>query len=491
MLKRINIKSLLQAKDSLNEACFKDFLKHYDIKIRNAEIEDLRCLTNILCAVESSICVFDSHYIGYTIPQIGKEFDILHFSQEYIVNIELKSTCAEEKIAKQLIKNKYYLSFLGRKIFAFTFVSDSKKLYALQDDGDLEETQINILVELLANQKVDGPEDLDSLFNPSDYLVSPFNSTTEFLAGKYFLTLQQQTVKNQIKEFLEMPKAARFFSIIGGAGTGKTLLTYDIAKSFFKGKTYPLIIHCGNLNDGHSKLIIGGWTIVAIKNYAEHDFYNFNLVIVDEAQRIRQDQLEAIIEKVKLVKCGCIFSHDGRQTLAEWEATTEVSAKIGAITSIKQFKLSEKIRTNKEIAVFIKLLFKSKILGSVSSKENIEINYFKVMDDAKSYLDSLEGSNWEVLRFTPSQYNREHHNTYSEISRKTSHQVIGQEFDNVVVAIDQYFFYDVNGDLSYKGMSYYDAARMLFQNISRCRKKLNLVLINNDELLSRCISILQ
>ena len=34
--------------------------------------------------------------------------------------------------------------------------------------------------------------DIETLFLPEQYLVSPFNSTVEFLDGKYFLNNQQQ-----------------------------------------------------------------------------------------------------------------------------------------------------------------------------------------------------------------------------------------------------------------------------------------------------------
>ena len=490
MLKRVNIKSLLQAKDSLSLAGFKGFLEHYEIEIRDAEIEDLRFLAEALNVAESSMRVFDGHYVGYKIPQIGKEFDLLRFGTEYIVNIELKSISTEEKIQKQLLRNKYYLNFIGRKVYAFTFVSESKELHFLKEDGELGKVQIDILLKLLVNQKMDGSEVLDVLFNPSDYLVSPFNSTSKFLAGGYFLTQQQEDVKNKILESLKPPKTARFISIIGGAGTGKTLLTYDIARSFFSGGKKPLIIHCGQLNDGHLELIKNGWVIVPIKDYGTQSLANFDLVIIDEAQRIQQKQLDSILEKAKLENCCCIFSHDKRQTLSRWEEKTDISAKIASIGSIAEYKLSEKIRTNKEIAAFIKMLFNSKRILPLSTDGNIEINYFKTTEDAKSYLDSLDRSRWEVLRFTPSQYNNEHHEKYSEVSSRTSHKVIGQEFDGVAVPIDQYFSYGENGDLIYKGEAYYDPPKMLFQNISRCRKRLNLVIIGNVELLSRCIAIL-
>ena len=400
MLKRVNIKSLLQAKDSLSLAGFKGFLEHYEIEIRDAEIEDLRFLANALSVAESTMRVFDGHYVGYKIPQIGKEFDLLRFGTEYIVNIELKRTSTDEKIQKQLLRNKYYLNFIGRKVYAFTFVSDSKELYFLEEDGELGKVKVDLLVKLLVDQKMDGSEVLDDLFNPSDYLVSPFNSTSKFLAGGYFLTQQQEDVKNQILGSLKAPKAARFISIIGGAGTGKTLLTYDIARSFFSGGGKPLIIHCGQLNDGHLELIKNGWVIVPIKNYGTQSLANFDLVIIDEAQRIHQKQLDSIIEKAKLANCCCIFSHDKRQTLSRGEEKTDISAKIASIGSIAEYKLSEKIRTNKEIAAFIKMLFNSKRTLPLSSHGNIEINYFKTTEDAKSYLDSVDKSRWEVLRFT-------------------------------------------------------------------------------------------
>lgn len=490
-MKRVNIQSLLQAKDSLKGEGFKGFLKYYGVDIKGAEIEDLRSLVNSLGAIGCSIGGLDRFYVGYKIPQIGKEFDLLRFGRKFIVNIELKNNCSEEKIKRQLIRNKYYLSFIGRQVYTFTFVSESQELHFLRDDEQLEKIEIAYLAGLLTDQDIDDAELPDDLFSPSDYLVSPFNSTKKFLAGGYFLTHQQEEVKSQIINSLEPPRAARFISIIGSAGTGKTLLAYDIAKQLIESKRKPLIIHCGQLNDGHVELKNNGWAIVPIKYYGNQDLAYYDLIIIDEAQRIYPNQLEAIIEKVRLAKCCCIFSHDKLQTLANWEEARDISAKIDSINPITQYKLSEKIRTNKEIAAFIKMLFNNKRFLPISSNGNIEINYFNATENAKDYLDSLDNNKWEVLRFTPSQYNKEHHEKYSEASNRTSHQVIGQEFDGVAVTIDNFFTYADNGDLIYRGGAYYAPPKMLFQNITRSRKRLNLVIIDNEELLNRCITILQ
>ena len=112
------------------------------------------------------------------------------------------------------------------------------------------------------------------------------------------------------------------------------------------------------------------------------------------------------------------------------------------------------------------------------------------MEGAKQYLDELDKDKWEVLRPTHSTIKYEYHQQYSDFEAKNAHQVIGQEFDAVAIAIDKYFKYDESGDLIYVGNTYYASVSMLLQNITRARKRLNIVLINNEVILTRCLEIL-
>ncbi|MDO7896613.1 ATP-binding protein [Pseudomonas citrulli] len=490
-MRSINILSLTQASISLAVESFSEFLKFHGIAIKKAEIEDLKALVKVLYAATDNIGIFDTFYVGYKISQIGKEFDLLRFGTKDIINIELKKTCTEIKIKNQLHRNKYYLNYLKRQVYSFTFVSDVETLYFIASDGSLEEIEPSFLTGLLTSQTIDRTEVIDNLFTPSDYLVSPFNSTHKFLNGEYFLTHQQEDIKNQIIQSLDLARAATFTSVTGSAGTGKTLLIYDIAKELMANKKKSLIIHCGQLNDGQIELNNHGWKIIPINNYANIELSTYSLIIIDEAQRIYPKQLKDITDKIIAFGGKCIFSYDKVQTLASWEEARNIDKQINSIQAISTYKLSEKIRTNKEIAAVIKMLFNNKRQLNLSSIFNIELNYFKNLDDAKNYLGTLSEAQWEIIKFTPSQYNNEHHEKYSESAKKTSHQVIGQEFDNVAVMIDQYFSYNAGGDLVYRGRAYYDPTKMLFQNITRTRKKLNLVILDNEELLNRCVSILQ
>lgn len=306
-MKYINLMSLVQASDSLPLLSFNAFLDLHGIQIKPAEIVDLKVLLKALYALPSKLSAFDKFYVGYKIPQIGKEFDLLRFGKEFVVNIELKKTCSEDKVKAQLIRNKYYLGCTGRKVYACTYVVDVATLYGLQDDDSLAEIDLVSLRDLLDRQEVDRTEVVDNLFDPSDYLVSPFNSTEKFLEGKYFLTHQQEEIKNLVSQYFSGPKAPKFVSVVGSAGTGKTLLVYDIANELRRAGKNVIIIHCGSLNEGQHELVRNGWNIAPIKRYANYDFAVYDLVVIDEAQRIYAWQLKDVIQKIEAAKGGAYF----------------------------------------------------------------------------------------------------------------------------------------------------------------------------------------
>ncbi len=481
--------SLTQAYDSLDLAEYNSFIKHYEIGINNNEVVDLKILTNEMFASLSFVNIFNEFYVGYKIQHISKEFDLIRFGNNYIINIEIKNESTEEKIKKQLTRNRYYLNHINKVVHNFCFIAKSKMLYQLSSSGDIEVVLLNSLIQMLTSQNIIKLESPDVLFNPSDYLVSPFNSTTKFVSDQYFLTGQQEKIQNQIIANITGSTSA-LISLTGGAGTGKTLLTYDIVK-ILKKSMQTIIVHCGQLNDGHCQLIGLGWNIVSIRDFRNYDLTNIDLVVVDETQRIYSNQFDNLVADATSKKTHCIFSYDRQQTLSSSESRMNIEGKINAIVGTYKYKLSDKIRTNKEIANFIKVLFNNKRNNiSVSNCGNIDFDYFTDSSNVKNYISLVSSEGWEVLRLTPSRYNAEYHESYSQISSKNSHRVIGQEFDNVAVVIDEYFSYDANGQLTYNARTYYDSVKMLFQNITRTRKKLKLIIIGNREVLNRCLSVM-
>jgi len=238
------------------------------------------------------------------------------------------------------------------------------------------------------------------------------------------------------------------------------------------------------------KLIQQGFSIIPAKDISKADLKAFDLVVVDECQRIYEKDFETVIEGVTEGGGACLFSHDARQTLMDSEAKREIPRRIDEITGVMKFKLTDKVRSNAGIANFIRMLIDKSRSLEIPDRDSISVQYFSDIKTANSYIDSLDGGPWRLLRLTPSQYNTDSHEGYYKTHGTSSHQVIGQEFDDVAVVIDPHFTYDHKGRLTYSGRSYYDPFGMLFQNMTRARRKLNLVLVGNEAIFRRCLDIL-
>lgn len=90
-----------------------DFCADNNIKIENVLKTDEYIVLKDLCTsfLKSNVWfdLYEGYFLGYTIPQISNEFDLLRFSQSTIINIELKSELhlpleeKNKKIRKELL----------------------------------------------------------------------------------------------------------------------------------------------------------------------------------------------------------------------------------------------------------------------------------------------------------------------------------------------------------------------------------------------------
>ena len=491
-MRNINILSIIEAYRKLSNTLFQKLMNSYGITsgIKNYELNGIESFVDELLKANNNISIVNRYYLGYSIPQIGKEFDLLRFGHNYIINIEIKTESSIEKILKQQQKNKYYLSFLDKPLHIYTFISNENKLYKLviRNNGDeIEEITFNELCNILMSQEVVTFNNIDDLFNPSDYLVSPFNSPEKFMSEGYFLTVQQEQIYKEIQTKLS-DTATNFIALTGGAGTGKTLLTYHIAKETIQRGKKVLILHCAPLNSGHQILMDEyNWSIYMPK-YAPNTI-DFDLIIIDEAQRMYPYQFDKYIKEVRTLNKKCIFSYDEKQYLRDNEKQYHTKERIEKELLCTPYKLTDKIRTNKEIGYFIRQLFNIKKNIPNIDYTNIELTYCKDCYSAKLLLQELLERGWKTPNYTPGTRSFFHYEAYLSNDTESAHSVVGQEFNNVVVVIDESFKYNSQGDLIADN-TYYSQRQMLYQIITRTRKKLHIVIINNEVMLNRCIDIL-
>lgn len=493
-MKPVNLLSVIQSFLYMERSLFQKFMNHYGIDIlkgiRDYELEGIKKLLEELLK-HKDISITDGYYLGYSIPQIGKEFDLLRFGDNNIINIEIKSESTLDKINKQQIRNRYYLSFLNKELHIYTYISNEHKLYKLiigATDSTTQEVQVSELFDRLAEQLVVTYTNIDEIFNPSDYLVSPFNSTDKFINGSYFLTVQQECIFNDIQKTFDNSNK-NFIAITGDAGTGKTLLTYHIARVLQQRRIRVLILHCAQLNNGHNKLNENwGWNICMPK-YSPA-FNDFDVIIIDEAQRLYPSQFKKIVESVRQLNKSCIFSYDEKQYLHDNEKNYNIKDKIEIELGCSPFRLKDKIRTNKEISYFIKQIFNQNRNIPDIKFPNVDFIYCKEYKSAKLLLNMMCKKGWKVPNYTPGTRSFFKYEEYLSEDHDCAHSVIGQEFENVVIVLDESFKYNSTGELIANNR-YYSQKQMLYQIVTRAIKKLYVVIINNEVMLNRCIQILQ
>lgn len=461
---------------------------------REHELDTLRAFVEEIICQYNDISLMSYFYFSYKIPQIGKEFDLLRINEDSIINIELKSEkCSDEKIITQFKRNKYYLSFLNKKIKFYSYTLQNNKLMLLEN-GILKDVSFDDLIKELTNQNQCFTGNLNKKFDITNYLISPLNTPKEFLENKYFLTNQQEEKKNYILKKIETKgQKAIFCGITGKAGTGKTLLLYDIAKDKNKIANEKIcIIHCGMLSKGHLYLNknIDNIEIVAAKELDDNFNYDrYTGFFVDECHRMYLKQFQKLTNHIKKHNKFAVFSYDDEQKLQKKEEIAGIVKQMKLLDNFCEgVKLSEKIRSNPEIASFIKKLFNlNSLTGNIDYKA-IKIIYAKNSEEAKNIIRL--NSDYTFINYTVSNYYSCSFDSYVDIQDKNTHEVIGQEYDKVITIIDENFFYDKNNILCGKSHPNpdYIFRQLLFQALTRCRKQLAIVIVNNMQLLKNILN---
>lgn len=517
--------------------------RHERMPVKEHEFHSLQKLVDILCEKGVTIAQLDGFFYSYTIRQIGKEFDLLKISvDKRVLNIELKSLAvSKEKIEKQLLKNRYYLGTLADRLDMYTYVEETGKLYTLGEK--FREASFDELIDSVTSFSDYDTGNPDQLLQAKNYLISPLNMPEEFLANRYFLTQQQEMIKKDIlkalepsgyeecvnaeieKDDIETEKiddvgkkknensGVNFWGITGIAGTGKTLLMYDLAKELSAtGKV--CVIHCGMLCEGHRVLndmmenvdIVSEEDFLSIidlyyaipyndhlqDNYILDNIYNeseefaYKYILIDEAQRMSEKTLTFIRtlanSKVKL----CVFSYDYFQILSKTEQRRNIPAKLAELSGFKELKLSGRIRSNSEMNSFIQTL-----LDQREREQNNRYNYENV--DVLFAKDEAEAAS--IINF----YRNDRGYTFIEYDEPLAGcsgdcnvlEAAGMEFEDVVITLTDHFRYSDDGVLVGNAhpnpdYSYY---RLLFQSVSRTRERLCIVVIGDSVLFEKVLSI--
>ena len=306
----------------------------------------------------------------------------------------------------------------------------------------------------------------------------------------FILFLQIIAINYFIISYITSNLFDRFVGLTGGPGTGKTLVIYDLAKDLSVSYRI-LIVHSGILCAGHEKLNneLQNVKIISAKELRYREINNVDIVIVDEAHRLYTESLEKIEKWVKRTKTICIFSYDAGQMLSRKEHVRDTTKKIDIICTNHIFKLTNKIRTNKELALFITCLFDLSKYREEYTFPNVRIIFEPNKQNAKAFIEVLKKEGYTFISYTPSVYPS---SLDDQADKFNTHNVIEQEFDGVCMMLDHHFTYNSSRKLvaTEHPNPDYLFTQLLYQGLTRVRSKIAIV-ITSEPILQNLLLLMK
>ena len=489
----INLPSFYDA--SLNQEIFPSFKKiNYLDDLRESEVDSI---INIYKEFYKRLSPDDPRLSGYFLGKkyigvVSEEFDILRFSSKKIINIELKSQeVSDDRKKRQLRRHSFILKSINSEVEValYTYVQENGKLYKyLENDSLIEITFDKLLKEIPLDYS---EHNLLETLNDTSFIISPYSEPERFSKSQYFLNNEQEQAKKKI-----LKATKRIVGLRGAAGTGKSLVLFDSAKSLAAQDKKVLFIFCSRLDEWAQINNVMPFEFIDIRcaNNKNNDYFKqFNIIIIDESQRLKKEQFSKYINVLKNIPNieKLILSVDKAQTLRPEEKQLDVEGIISKNKEVVEFIdcLTERVRTDLELSTFIKKFFdKSK---NVTDMDFPKINavYFENKEKALPFINNCRDNEGFVSLEMP-QYQR----TLPKLFNFSldGFDVIGREFNKVLLPLSTRISYNQDSKLivpvedRYK----YLAENGLFQAITRVKSELLLVVVGNIELYKTIAEIL-
>lgn len=456
--------------------------------LKSKEVETIIGLINRFKLEDADRQVYNGYFVNYTVPQMSKEFDLLKVGERYVVDLELKfARPAGDKLKKQQMENLHYLmaAFDDRESHVITYILDEDKFF--YNESEVEASAVIKILGFKGRNVL-----IDDYFNPKKFLVSPYNNPDKFLANQYLLTSQQNTILYDLISKFDS-KRGEVALVSGDAGTGKTLVALTLMKMYMNAKKKVVFVFGGNLNAGQRMLVTEGYNIISVSTFVNRygsmqDLpVDDVLFIFEESQRYRKnvtDIIDGLIER----NLNMVLFYDPKQQLSKYEINDDT---VGWIKNLSDFErtLSQKIRNNTDVAGFVKHFFDNSKRWHVTSSEAVTFEVVDSVEEGKEAARELIDEGVKFIDLTPARLGRYLPTDNMKLGvEDTSHSVLGQEFDHVAVMIDNSFKYSTDNKLTTQGYpsdTPYNPLKMLYQNMTRARFKLTVIVANNKELFAK------
>lgn len=486
--KLVNLTELDSVVATENDDFMQSYLRMHDFGFKlatnqfNMHLDELKILNTAINQLNLSNIDTDGFLIGYISSNGGirEEFDLLRFGENNIFNLELKASLpknGESAILRQLRRHKKYLSVTNpSNVYVCTYLFDNNIFFGLDDSEQLIELSPEKVTEYLdcTNSADYTPKEIDL----SSMIVSPYVNTKEFSSHNYFLTNSQYKTRDNI-----LNDTNKNIILTGEAGSGKTLVLFDLAKKFTEANKKVQVYICAPLNNHSEMSDLLGFNIFPISLFKEHFKPDVDVLIIDEAQKIYQSYLDIILNISNVTK---IYSIDKKQILHPNQDKLTFHTNVISDPTYSIYKLKGHIRYDPELGSFIKQFISNKPDSKLYDYNKVNLIYANNSEDAeKIIIDKVNKHNYVSIEPTP--YTTK---TTNVLRRKkicyhsiSTHSVVGREYDNVLVVLDQYYKRTENGLIStYPAFYPHKHIALIFEALTRVKQNLIILIVNNPDL---------
>lgn len=432
------------------------------------------------------------------------DFDALLFTDKFFVDLELKDRIGNQKLSdiRNQFKNQnrvFKRIDNQKQILNLVFVANENRLYRYISETDNYAKDYNF--EKLANCLKDSKsieKNLISSLSRSDFLISPLDNLDKFIKNEYFLDTPQANIKKEILKDISN-KFGQVFAIEGEAGTGKSLIAYDLVKTLAPKKI--LFIYPGDLKDKQKEFgqFFNNIAFCAGKDLTEDILDQYLFIMIDEAQRLYHEGTHNTLGVLtKWIESNykdhvVIFFFDSQQAISPKDCGQLLHNLCQTYEKDKKgklLKLTAAKRSNSSIFYFVRNLFNlnkkaPNWVTTLNYKENIEIKYFPDSTSSLNWIESKINEGYKFLLPTKDKFSNSSVDEFDSLEEysKNTHHAIGEENSKIITIIDNSLEYSHSGQLqssvSTSKNYYYYMDNEVYVNMTRAKDKLALAIINN------------
>ncbi|MER2026444.1 MAG: hypothetical protein ABS874_04275, partial [Lachnospiraceae bacterium] len=206
----------------------------------------------------------------------------------------------------------------------------------------------------------------------------------------------------------------------------------------------------------------------------------WDYLFLDEANRISEAAFKRIMEYVQKLRIPSIMAYDPHVLTDTYGRLAEAEKRIIHYSTLL-LEFTGNIRINRPIFSFLQNLFHTKEKARNVDYSCVDVLYAGNREDAEEILSYYREKGYRGITLPGED---------TEICGGIGEEeIVGNEFDCILLVLDSRFYYDDEKRLRYRGEAAEEALGLLYEGISRTRERLCILVLEDEKLFDHILSV--